>query len=90
MNIKYKKLWDTIVNNSKAKIIDLADTELTNEAKKKKLDNFIINVIKRSMDIIGFNAFEKWIINTFIVPKVDDVTQYIYDLLKANVAGVTK
>lgn len=90
MSDKFKRLWDEIVNCSKAKIVDLADTELKNEVKKQKLDIYIINLINGAMDTLGFNAIQRWCVKTFIIPYVDDITQYIYDLLKARIVGVTK
>lgn len=83
-------LFEEIVNSSKAKIIDLADTELNNDVKKQKLDNYIIKIINQAMDRLGFNPIAKWAVRTFAIPYVDDITQYIYDLLKARVDGVTK
>lgn len=90
MNKKYRMLFEEIVNSSKAKIIDLADTELKNDVKKQKLDNYIIKIINQAMDRLRFTPIAKWAVRQFVIPYVDVITQYIYDLLKARVIGVTK
>lgn len=90
MNEKIRALLSEIFNSAKAKIVELANTELKDEVKKQKLDTYIVNVIKATMDRLGFNPIARFVVNKFVIPYVDDITQYIYDLLKAKVKGVTK
>lgn len=87
---KFKELFKIIVVNTKVKIKELALTELDNTEKKQKLDDYIVHLINITMDNLGFNFVARWVVNHYLIPYVDDLTQYVYDLLKAKVNGVTK
>lgn len=82
---KVRTLLRQIVINTETKIKELAVTELNNKARKATLDRYIITIIYKSMDALKFNFVERWIVEHYVVPYVDDITQYIYVLLKANI-----
>lgn len=86
---KFKVLLERIVINAKVKIKELANTELNNKERKQKLDEYIIKIIEKTMDELGSNFIARWTVEHYLIPMVDDITQYIYDLLKARVAKVT-
>lgn len=77
----------SFVNTAKEKIVELATTELNNQDKKKKLDEAIITFLE--LNVERYNVFVRLAIKKLIIPNVDNVTQLIYDLLKAKIKGVT-
>lgn len=85
---KFTKFIYAMVTAAKRKIILLTTEELSNEEKKKKLDEHIISLIENTMSALGFNLVMKWFVRKFIVPNVDDLTQIVFNLLKAKVSGV--
>ncbi len=83
-NNKIKILFNHIAVFAKIKIKELAKTELNNTEKKEKLDKYIVKIIEKTMDNLGFNFVARFAINNYLLPYVDDITQYIYDLLKSR------
>lgn len=70
-------------------IVKLADKNMSNEDKKKQLDVKMFEYVQKVLTTQKLNIFVKLLIKKLIVPCLDDVTQLIYDLLKAKIKGVT-
>lgn len=89
-NNKLKILLNHIVTFTKIKIKELAKTELNSKEKKQKLDDYIVNLIRKTMNYLHFNIAERWFVEHYIIPIVDDITQYIYDLIKIKWLQISK
>ena len=79
---------DEALDNAKAKILELAETELENKEKKAQLDGYVIDFIMErvvmpinfmGLDVIADNAIMALLKN--LVPLI---TQKIFDLMKAK------
>ncbi len=90
MSKGFKNLLKSVVIETKRIICVLAETELSNSAKKEKLDKAVIKYIQNVMflyapsNIIAKFCFN-FVINKFILPYIDDFTQLIYNLLKSKI-----
>jgi hypothetical protein len=86
---------NNIVVSTKNQIGELAKTELDDTDKKKKLDDFIINLITTTSQaytpkgIIAKFCYN-YVVNKLIIPNIDDLTQLVYNLIKTKIVGVTK
>ena len=69
---------------SKNKIMELINSQYSNEAKKQKLDDFIYNYIEKYIGKVKMNFVTGIIFKSFLLPNVSKFTQIIYDLLKAG------
>lgn len=93
MSKGFKNLLKSVVLEAKRTICVLAETELSNAAKKEKLDKAVTKYIKNTMvlyapsNIIAKFCFN-FVINKFILPYIDDLTQLIFNLLKCKIDGV--
>lgn len=90
-----KSMVSWIVLNAKSKIKELATTELSNNDKKSKLDDYIKDVLEVNYDYYMPNGIlakfcYKYVIKKMVLPHISDFTQIIYDLLKSKIVGVTK
>lgn len=95
MSKGFKKLIERVVTIAKNSICELAKTELSNKVKKERLDNAVIKFITNNAVVYApTNIFAKFVfnfvINKFILPYIDDLTQLIYNLLKSKINGVTE
>lgn len=79
-----------VVNYATLKIVNLADTNLTNAAKKESLDLAVENYIKDIVNAVTPNFIIRWVVNKFLLPNIPVLTQQIFDLLKAKIYGITK
>ena len=87
--MKFNDFIQSFITVVKTNIIELAQTELSNENKKMVLDNKIINYIDCSFDKLRVNFIIKKIIKTFVISNVSIITQLIYDLIKTKIDGIT-
>lgn len=87
---KLTKFGYAVVTATKRKIKELVVSELSNEDKKKQLDEYIIKMVKNLMDTLGFNFVLRFFVNKFVIPNIDDWTQIIFNLIKTRVKGVTR
>jgi hypothetical protein len=85
---KFKEFLGEFIDNAKAKIAELALSELDNADKKQALDEFITEKVIEKVG--NGNSFKVGLLNKFIIPYIPTVTQFIYDLLKENIMNVTK
>lgn len=73
------------------KITELAKTELENKAKKAKLDEAITTFIETTLlDKSALNFFVKLAIKKLVIPHIAELTQIVFDLLKARIEKVTE
>lgn len=70
-------------------ITELANKNISNEDKKKQLDVKMFEYVQKILATQKLNIFVKLLIKKLIVPCINDVTQLIYELLKAKIKGVT-
>lgn len=68
----------------------LVQRECENEEKKAILDAAIIDQLKMMICDYNIGWIGRLIINKLILPYIPELTQFIFDLVKAKVAGVTK
>lgn len=88
--MKFKEFVKTFVNTTKITIANLETyKELTGVAKKAQLDLTITNWVNVFLKDEKLNVFVKWIIKTFVIKNIPDITQAIFDLIKSRVEGIT-
>lgn len=88
--MKIKELINGLFYNTKKDIIELAQTELTNKNKKTVLDHKIIEYIENATNSLAENFIFKIVIKKLLLPNVPVITQWVFDLLKAKIEGITK
>lgn len=88
--MKLKEFITNFVEQAKNKIIELAQTELTNENKKLMLDHYIIDYVEKAINGLTINFVFKIALRKLVLPNVSLITQLIFDLLKAKIEGITK
>jgi beta-xylosidase len=64
--------------------------ELSGEQKKARVDDILTSYCEAALDNLGFNFIFKFVFRKLIVQNIPAITQAIFDLLKAKVAGITK
>lgn len=87
--MKFIDLINGFVAKTKSNIIDLAQTELSNENKKLVLDNKITIYLDTALNKLKINFILKSAVKKLILPNVSLITQIIFDLLKARIEGIT-
>jgi len=85
----FLEFMNGFVNTTKEQITELVDAELKNTEKKAQLDEKITEFAKSTLDKTKLNIFVKLAIKKLVIPHIADITQVIYDLLKAKITGVT-
>ena len=88
--MKLKEFINNFAEQAKSKIIELAQTVLTNENKKLMLDHYIVDYVEKAINGLTVNFVLKLALRKLILPNVSLITQIIFDMLKARIAGVTK
>lgn len=64
--------------------------ELSNEDKKKRVDDILTTYCLNAIDNLGLNFILKFAFKKLIIPNIPALTQAIFDLIKAKVDGITK
>lgn len=85
----FKMVLNQLVFCAKNTVTDLAKKELSNTEKKAQLDNVIMTLILSILDGAKIGWITKLIIEKFVLPRISEITQAVYDLLKAKIEGVT-
>ena len=88
--MKLNELIDRFFSNTKKDIVELAQTELSNENKKLFLDHSISEFLSQAINGLTVNIFVKMILKKMFLPIVPMLTQWVFDLLKAKIDGITK
>ena len=88
--MKLDELIDKFFANTKKDIVELAQTELSNENRKLSLDHSITDFLTQAINGLTVNIFAKMILKKMFLPIVPMLTQWVFDLLKAKIEGVTK
>lgn len=83
----FLELLNGVVNTAKEKITELAKEEIENEEKKAKLDEVITAFVENMLTKVKLNFFVKLCIKKLVLPHIAEITQVIYDLLKAKITG---
>ena len=83
------EFFNGFVNTAKEQIKELANEEIENTEKKAKLDTAIGVFIETTLAKAKLNIFVKLCIKKLVIPHVAEITQVVYDLLKAKINGVT-
>lgn len=77
------------INKTKNEIIELASLKLANSEKKEKLDIVLTAFVENFILKANINVIFKFILKKLILPHVSELTQGIYDLLKAKISEIT-
>ena len=85
MKESFKNFVREFVGNAQEKITELAKTEIANEEKKAKLDEAMIAFVTLVLDKAKINGLVRLLIKKLVIPCIDDITQIVYDLLKAKI-----
>lgn len=64
--------------------------ELSNEDKKKRVDDILTTYCLSAIDNLGLNFILKFAFKKLIIPNIPFLTQAVFDLIKAKVDGITK
>ena len=88
MNLK--EFIENFAETTKASIVELAQTELSNENKKLVLDHKIIDFLESALEKISINFILKIALRKLLLPNISLITQIIFDLLKERIKGITK
>ena len=87
--VSFKEFLIELKETAKNEIKELAKSKLESFEKKEKLDLVVKTLIETTLLKANINMFFKFILKRLILPYVSDLTQLIYDLLKAKINGVT-
>lgn len=83
----FLELLNGVVDTARAKITELAKEEIENKEKKEKLDEVITAFVENMLTKVKLNFFVKLCIKKLVLPHIAEITQVIYDLLKAKITG---
>lgn len=86
----FLELLNGVVDTAKEKITELAKEEIENKEKKVKLDEVITAFVENMLTKVKLNFFVKLCIKKLVLPHISEITQVIYDLLKAKITGETE
>lgn len=89
MKESFKNFVHEFVGNAQEKIAELAKTEIANEEKKAKLDEAMIAFVTMVLDKAKINGLVRLLIKKLVIPHIAQITQVVYDLLKAKIEKVT-
>lgn len=64
--------------------------DLTGEQKKQRVDYQVKSWIETQLITTKLNVFVKFIIKTYILNHIPDITQAIFDLIKLRIQGITE
>lgn len=78
------------IEKTKQQIIELARTTLANEEKKAELDAYITNFVETALETMKLGWFGRIVIKKWCLPHLPELTQCIYDLLKAKLEELVK
>ena len=87
--MKLRDFIENFVTVTKTNIIELAQTELSNENKKLVLDHKIISFLDDALEKLKINFILKIALKKLLLPNVSLVTQIMFDLLKERIEGIT-
>lgn len=88
--MKIQHFIESFVSTTKAGIIELAQTELSNKNKKLVLDHKIVDFLDSALEKLTINFILKFALKKLLLPNVSLITQIIFDLIKTKVEGITK
>ena len=88
--MQFREFIENFVATTKSSIVELAQTELTNENKKLVLDHKIVDYLDSALEKLTINFILKIVLKKLLLPNISLITQIIYDLLKERIKGVTK
>ena len=86
----FREFIENFVETTKNNIVELAQTELSNENKKLTLDHKIVNYLDEALENLTINFILRIALKKLLLPNVSLITQIIYDLLKEKIKGITK
>ena len=84
----FLEFFNGFVNTAKTQITELVNEEIENKEKKAKLDTVIGAFVETTLAKAKLNIFVRLCIKKLVIPHISEITQVIYDLLKAKIAGV--
>lgn len=83
-----------IINEFKEKaketIAKLAESNLTGAEKKAKLDEKMVKWAEERLDGAKMGVLLKNAVKSYVIANIPVITQVIFDLLAAKIAGITK
>lgn len=88
--MKFSEFIDRFFSKTKKDIVELAQTELSNENKKLSLDHTITEFFIQAVEGLSVNVLLKLILKKMFLPVIPLITQWIFDLLKAKIEGITE
>ena len=90
MSNKVKLFIDDFFVYARAAILKYREfKELTGEQKKDRVDQYMTDLVLKSINSVTYPVFFRWIVKAFVVKQIPVITQRIYDLIKDNVEGIT-
>ena len=81
---------ENFAETTKTSIVELAQTELSNQNKKLVLDHKIGDFLEKTLNNLAINFILKIALKKLLLPNVSLITQIIYDLLKEKIKGITE
>ena len=88
--MNFKEFIENFVATTKTSIVELAQTELSNQNKKLVLDHKIGDFLEETLNNLAINFILKIALKKLLLPNVSLITQIIYDLLKEKIKGITE
>lgn len=64
--------------------------ELSGEQKKERVSEQLLSFIKTLLKDVNINVFWKTIINIFLPNVISELVQIAFNLIEANIKGITK
>lgn len=91
MGINLKEFIDGFVETTKFYIKRFEEIKnLTNEEKKERLDELLINYCEKAIDTLGVNFLFKLVLKKILIANIPHLTQTIFNLIRLKIEGITR
>ena len=64
--------------------------ELSNEDKKKRVDEILFSYTKNAIETLPINFIFKIALKKFLLPNISTLTQGVFDLIEVRISGITQ
>jgi len=88
--MQIKEFIGEFAEKTKENIAKLAETKLTGAEKKAQLDEKITKWAEKTVNEAKMNIVLKQAVKQFVISSIPVITQAVFDLLKARIAGITE
>lgn len=91
MGLNLKDFINGFVDTTKTYIKKLEELNtLSNEDKKRRLDEILMTYSLTALDNLGLNFVFKLVIKKLLIANIPNFTQAIFNMIKLRIEGITK